>query len=257
MNKIGIIGLGWLGEPLAIELKSIGYETFGTVTSPEKKNRIQELGIHVENIQFPDEVEKLSLLSVSTWSHLIFTIPPTKWNNQGEKIHSEIIQHISPNCLVIFISSTGIYTNQNGNIDENASIQEDHPLAKMEQFLQNQLTDRLTILRFAGLVGPNRNPGKFLAGKSNVPNGNHCVNMIHLKDCISLLTKMIENPNSITGIFHAAHDYHPTRKDYFTQKAIEQNLIPPSFLDDNSLSGKIICTDKIKQTFNFQFLTDI
>ena len=35
----------------------------------------------------------------------------------------------------------------------------------LEDLLQKELKQRLTIIRFSGLVGPERLPGKFLAGK--------------------------------------------------------------------------------------------
>ena len=37
MKNIGIIGLGWLGLPLAKNLQRQGFTIFGTTTSLEKK----------------------------------------------------------------------------------------------------------------------------------------------------------------------------------------------------------------------------
>ena len=44
-KKIGIVGAGWLGLPLAEHFRLKGYKVFATTTNEEKKTRLTELGI--------------------------------------------------------------------------------------------------------------------------------------------------------------------------------------------------------------------
>ena len=44
--KIGIIGLGWLGEPLGEFLLEKGFDLLGTTTSIEKAKLLNEKGIN-------------------------------------------------------------------------------------------------------------------------------------------------------------------------------------------------------------------
>ncbi|WP_238531699.1 NAD(P)-binding domain-containing protein [Nitritalea halalkaliphila] len=46
MKKIGIIGFGWLGEPLGHHLKEAGYTVVGSCTSEQKKERLWADGLH-------------------------------------------------------------------------------------------------------------------------------------------------------------------------------------------------------------------
>lgn len=257
MLKIGIIGLGWVGEPLAKHLAERGHEVFGTVTASEKAQNLQQQGIHAEALRLPEDIGHLDKINCKSWTHLVLTIPPTKWNGQGPAIHQALIERIAPTCRIIFLSSTGVYEDVPGEIDESATIRPDAPLAQMELFLADRLPDRLIILRFAGLVGPDRNPGKFLAGKTNVPNPNHPVNMIHQNDCVALLVAMIENHEVSAGIFHAAHPAHPSRQTYFTKKALEIGLPAPEFGPPSPVGGKIIVTQKIEKTYGFRCSTEI
>ena len=56
--------------------------------------------------------------------------------------------------------------------------------------------------------------------------------MIHLEDCIGIIQKIIES-NIWEETFNAAAPFHPIRKAYYTQKAIELNLDAAAYLNNN------------------------
>ncbi|MCX2959234.1 MAG: NAD(P)-binding domain-containing protein, partial [Serratia symbiotica] len=45
MKKVAIIGLGWLGMPLALSLMSCGYEVVGSKTTPDGVGAARMSGI--------------------------------------------------------------------------------------------------------------------------------------------------------------------------------------------------------------------
>lgn len=69
----------------------------------------------------------------------------------------------------MFISSTSVYGNLNREITEEdetfPETESGKALVKVEKLLRNEKEINITILRFGGLIGYERNPGNFLAGK--------------------------------------------------------------------------------------------
>jgi hypothetical protein len=48
---------------------------------------------------------------------------------------------------------------------------------------------KTTVLRFGGLIGEDRNPFKFIAGRENMDNPDAPINLIHQADCIGIILK--------------------------------------------------------------------
>jgi nucleoside-diphosphate-sugar epimerase len=110
-------------------------------------------------------------------------------------------------------------------------------------------------LRFGGLIGEDRNPIRFLAGRNNIENPNAPINLIHQDDCIGILLKIIES-NCWGETFNAVAPFHPSREDYYTQKAKEFQLELPIFAASKPSVGKTILSDKLEKVLNYQFIKD-
>ena len=54
-----------------------------------------------------------------------------------------------------------------------------------------------TVIRFGGLIGYDRMPGKFLTGKKDLPNGDAPVNLIHRDDCVQIIYQIIKNEKGL------------------------------------------------------------
>ncbi len=134
----------------------------------------------------------------------------------------------------------------------NSDTESGRQLVQAEQLLQNNPNFKTTILRFGGLIGEDRHPIKFLAGRTNIENQNAPINLIHQDDCIGIIQKIIEL-NSWNQVFNAVTPFHPSRKEYYTQKAIEFNLEIPEFNAENSSFGKTISSSKIETVLGYSF----
>jgi nucleoside-diphosphate-sugar epimerase len=126
-------------------------------------------------------------------------------------------------------------------------------LVQTEQLLQSNTNFKTSILRFGGLIGEDRHPIKFLAGRKNIENPNAPINLIHQDDCIGIILEIIES-NSWNETFNAVTPFHPSRKEYYTQKAIDSNLALPEFIAENSILGKTISSSKIKNILKYSFI---
>jgi nucleoside-diphosphate-sugar epimerase len=158
---------------------------------------------------------------------------------------------------VLFVSSTSVYGEDNELVTEATPLNPDseggRQLAIVESLLQKNNCFETTILRFGGLIGEDRNPVRFLSGRENIENPDAPINLIHQDDCIGIIKKIIEL-DSWNKTFNAVAPFHPTRKEYYTQKAADLNLALPKFVPSNTMAGKTILSDTLKNSLQYSFI---
>ena len=115
---------------------------------------------------------------------------------------------------------------------------------------------KTTVVRFGGLIGDDRHPIKFLAGRKNIENPDAPINMIHQEDCIGIIEKII-HADSWNETFNAVAPFHPSRKDYYTNKAIALNLPLPEFNESKPSIGKWIVSTKIEAVLGYNFKKEL
>lgn len=271
MKQISILGCGWLGLPLAKSLIEKGFSIIGSTTSVEKIAVLEQARIVPFQINlFEDRVEGNLDLFLSNSDVLIIDIPPKLRGDSSENFVAKIQNIISflekaSVKKVIFVSSTSVYSDDNSIITEaiipNPDTESGKQLLEAEQLLQSNSTFQTTILRFGGLIGDDRHPIKFLAGRKNIENPEGPINLIHQIDCIGIIEAIIKKglrqAQSATWdsneIFNAVAPFHPTRKEYYIQKAVELDLPLPEFDESKTSIGKTILSDKIEQVLNYEF----
>lgn len=264
MNKqhISIVGLGWLGLPLALKLQKSGYSVNGTTSSLEKLKTLGKYSFHTCRIK----LEANTIIGdwesfITDTNTLIINFPPKRIDTI-ETIHpkqiAQIIQRTPKTTKVIFVSSTSVYQNNNSLINETEKCVPEkasgHALIKAEELLQQHFGDNLTILRLAGLIGAKRHPGRFLANKKQLKNPNVPVNLIHQKDVIGLIETILEQ-NCFGEIINGCADVHPKRKEFYENAAIKLNMPAPIFETATASEErfKIIDNSKSKSLLNFTY----
>jgi nucleoside-diphosphate-sugar epimerase len=263
MTKIGILGCGWLGFPLAKALLENGFSVNGSTTSTDKIASLENAGITpflieiVENFINGNIEEFLDKSQI-----LIINIPPKLRGNASENFVAKIkntIPFIEKSGIkkVLFISSTSVFSDEFEFVTEetipNPDTESGKQLQKCEKLLQENAHFETTILRFGGLIGEDRNPIYFLAGRTNIENPEAPINLIHQEDCIGIILKIIEW-NCWGETFNAVAPFHPTREDYYTKKAKEYNLELPIFTHSKPSIGKTILSDKLERVLKYQFV---
>lgn len=262
MTKISILGCGWLGLPLAKVLLENDFSVNGSTTSVEKLPLLQNLGINsflVVLSAYKTEGNVTGFLENS--EILILDVPPKLRGTEKENFVSKIrnlIPFIEKSSInkVLFISSTSVYGESPSYISEETVADPDteggKQLLEAEQLLKSNQNFRTTVLRFGGLIGEDRHPIKFLAGRENLDNPDAPVNLIHQEDCIGIVLKIIET-NSWNETFNAVAPSHPSRSAYYTQKAKDLNLIVPKFNHSKPSIGKTILSKKIETVLGYTF----
>jgi nucleoside-diphosphate-sugar epimerase len=269
MKQISILGCGWLGLPLAQALLKKEFTVKGSTTSVEKLFMLESAGINpfllsLDSASIPDSVS--SFLEGS--ETLILAIPPklrgknkdySDANNHSfvKKI-ANLFPFITKSSVknVLFISSTAVYGDTTAIVDDhtepNPATESGKQLLTIEHLLLENSSFKTTILRFGGLIGKDRNPARFLAGKENLDNPDAAINLIHQDDCIGIILKIM-GTNTWGETFNAVAPFHPSREVYYTQKALENNLVPPKFNHDKLSTGKTILSDKLEKRLNYSF----
>lgn len=259
VKNISILGCGWLGFPLAIDFISKGINIKGSTTSEDKMTALREEGITPFLLTLGTTPKETHIDFLSDSEVIIINFPPKRIPNiiaiYQQQIQS-ILPYISAIQKVIFISSTSVYQNTNSEVIESIDTQPEKEsgkaVAAVEQILQKQLGDRLTIIRLSGLIGYDRLPGRFLANKKEVQNGDAPINVIHRDDCIGIIQAVIEK-NTWGEIINGSADQHPLRKDFYTLAAKNIGLMPPSFLFQETIAYKIISNSKSKKLLGYTY----
>ncbi|MCU4163300.1 SDR family oxidoreductase [Carboxylicivirga caseinilyticus] len=253
VKSISILGCGWLGFPLGNSLANDGWIVKGTSTSSEKIARLKENNIKPYLIDLNDQPDFLDFLNSEI---LIINLPPRKLNNPLEQyqILSSLIDK-SPVQKVIFISSTSAYDNSNRIATEDDTILLPDNYNKTINFerIFQKLNNKVNIIRFAGLIGPQRHPGRFFANGKSISDPNIPVNLIHLDDCISII-KLLLNRNQWNEIYNACADTHPTKLEFYTKASEKLGFPSPQVITSNETNeGKVVSNEKLKSQLNYQF----
>ena len=278
MNKnISILGCGWLGLPLAKALIENGFSVKGSTTSEDKlalleDNKIQPFLLSL----FEDKIEGNITDFLNDSEILIIDIPPGLRRDTSISFVNKIkllITEIEKSGVekIIFISSTSVYSDTfpikeiTEETPSNPDTESGKQLVEVEKLLVENTHFESIIMRFGGLIGEDRHPIKYLAGKENIENPDAPINFIHQEDCIGIIEAVIEkklelNPSDKiqnNQVFNAVAPQHPKRQDYYHKKAIKMNLALPTFVKNSTSKGKIISSKKIESFLSYTFKKEI
>ncbi len=263
MKKVAIVGLGWLGMPLALSLMGRGWQVSGSKTTLDGVEAARMCGIDscLLNLTPMLECDSDDLDTLLEVDALVITLPARR-TGEGDGFYLQAMQEIVDSALahqiprIIFTSSTSVYGDSEGQKKESSPLNPQtasgQVLRDLEQWLHGLPGTQVDILRLAGLVGPGRHPGRFFAGK-HAPNGSHGVNLVHLEDVISAITLLLQAPKG-GHLFNLCAPGHPARADFYPQMASDLGLASPTFSQSHSEGkGKTIDGSLICKTLGFEY----
>ncbi|RDY60290.1 SDR family oxidoreductase [Flagellimonas nanhaiensis] len=249
-SRIGVLGCGWLGLPLAECLVSRSYEVHGTTTSLEKQDVLRTKGIQPYIVELSEKEIKGDIQKLlSNIDVLIINIPPRLRGSASESyvtkmtlLHEEIRK--SRVQKIVFVSSTSVYGMVEGEITETTlpepSTESGRQLLVCEKIFSQDENLSCTLIRFGGLIGPSRHPVTMLSKRQNLSNGNHPINLIHLEDCIHMICTILEK-DYWGKIFNGVYPSHPSKREYYGAEAKSRGIPIPNYLESsNEAVGKIV-----------------
>lgn len=214
----GIIGLGWLGQALADQLKSLSFDVWGTRT---------DTFVFGQN-DFPSQ----------TCDVLFINTPPILDLTPADFVGEIHTPKQLDDFKLIFISSTSVYGPRQKLCNEETQPEpwtaNGKWLYEVESLLQQKYQNKVLILRPGGLIGDERHPVFYFSKSQQVSGGLDPVNLIHRKDLIQIIIQ--SEALKMSGVINAIAPHHPQKSDYYNAWAEKLKLNPINFsLDVQSL----------------------
>ena len=276
--SVGIIGCGWLGKALAISLLNKKHSVLGTSSKLENVEQLNQQSICAQKLLLPADTEQLALHDVFTKQNLVIAITPQF--KQGRTDYADKIAQLVDAAQqrglvqrIILLSSSAIYNGLAGNVDEDSVLcmeaEKVQILNAAEQVVLNfpkqdpeqdpeqdtkSGSRQGTVIRLAGLVGPERHPGKFILANKTLNNSTAPVNLIHQNDAIGLIESLLQ-VESPQGVFNGVSDTHVSKQMYYQVAAKTLKLPPPIFAQKNIIeTTRVVSGEKAKKALNYQFV---
>jgi nucleoside-diphosphate-sugar epimerase len=274
LMRVLIVGCGYVGVPLGIELLRLGHEVFGLRRSPAAKKELTVAGIQplIADVTKPDELKKLPREFGWVVNSVAAGGDAENYRDVYFNGTKNLIEWLAPNPpkKFVYTSSTSVY----GQID-GLQVKESSPaeplaetskiLAETEKILLDAAAQKIfpaIILRVAGIYGPDRGHWfkQFLRGEAKIEkDGARFLNMIHRDDLIGCIIAALKNGRA-GEIYNAVDDEPVSQLHFFQWLAQAVNKPLPPFTPENSTenrkrgaTNKRVSNRKLKMELGHQF----
>ena len=256
-----IIGCGYLGGRVAAHWRETIREVFALTRSKETATQFSQHGWNpiIGDITKPESIAPFPevdtvLLSVGFDRRAGYDIQTAFVGG----IKNTIAKLPSTISRLIYISSTGVYSQSNGEwVDEESICEPQRPggvaCLEAERFLQqSEFSDRLVILRLAGIYGPERIPRIASIQKGepiNSPRRGY-INLIHVDDAVQAVVAA-SRYEGMPAMFVIGDDEPVIRSDYFGFVAEKLNAPPVSFTEpevDSHVVSRAMADKRIRNS---------
>lgn len=263
-RRIAIVGCGWLGLPMGEKFKQEGAVVKGSTTRREKLPELASHGIAPHLLELDPDLQAEQADDLLRADVLILTIPPGRRRENVIDFYRRALQQLSDAVErvgeirhIIYTSSTGVYGNIHGHVDESSQPAPDrasaHAVLEAEKLLRDRFGNRLTILRLGGLVGGQRHPARMLAGRTDLPSGDSWVNLVHRDDVIEVIRAVITR-DAWGKLYNVVTPHWAAKAAYYPWAARQMGLEPPVYSDDHSITfGRMVDSRLLMKDLNYLF----
>ncbi len=272
--RVLIVGCGYVGLPLGVELVRLGHEVSGLRRNASAENELKAAGIQ----PLLGDVTRLETLGKlpREFDWVVNCVAAGGDAEDYRQVYLQgarnLMEWLAPNPpkKFVYTSSTSVYGQADGSQVKESSPTE--PLAETakvlvetEKLLLAAVAERkfpAVILRVAGIYGPDRGHWfkQFLKDEAHIEgDGYRFLNMIHRDDLIGCIIAALKNGRP--GEIYNAADDEPVSQLHFFQwlaQALDKPL-PPSELDNpdaarkRGVTNKRISNRKLKMELGHQF----
>ena len=204
-----------------------------TVSTQDKASQLREAGWQVWPLQLHGDAIPDSHADFFDADILIVTVPPNGRREPPALFQKRLAPlrdwvEKGPIDWLIYTSSTGVYERQNAEVTEGSPKRAAAPTWGAEQLFDQWSVD-VSVLRFGGLFGDERNPARYFEGRQEIPDGDAPINFVHLNDCVGAAQHLLAH-NLRNEVFNVVCSEHPTRAGYYREQCKALGLALPSFL---------------------------
>jgi nucleoside-diphosphate-sugar epimerase len=255
--RILIVGCGYVGLPLGVELVRLGHEVFGLRRGGPETSRSTGVNPLRADITRPETLADLP-------REFDWVVNCAASGGGGADEYRQLYLDGNRNLLAwlaerpprkyVYTSSTSVYAQNDGSVvTERSLAQPDAPTARVlveaEDLLLAAARNRFSavILRVAGIYGPGRGHAfrQFLRGEARLEgDGSRYLNMIHRDDLIGAIITALERGRP-GEIYNAVDDLPVSQSVFFGWLAAElKRPLPPAVTADAETRRKRGVTNK-------------
>ncbi len=273
--KCLIVGCGYVGLPLGVELVRLGHEVSGLRRSASAENELKAVGIKplVADIIQPGELAGLP----RDFDWVVNCVSSTGGDAENYRLvylqgTRNLIEWLAPNPpkKFVYTSSTSVYGQTDGSqVKETGPTEPSADTAKVlleaEQLLLAAVAERkfpAVILRVAGIYGPDRGHGfkQFLKNEAHIDgDGSRFLNMIHRDDLVGCIVAALKS-GRVGEIYNAVDDEPVSQANFFQWLAATVGKYPPSSVPENpvenrkrGVTNKRVLNRRLKMELGYQF----
>jgi nucleoside-diphosphate-sugar epimerase len=258
--RVLIVGCGYVGRPLGLELVKQGHPVFGIRRSAAGTEELKAAGIQplVADITQPSDLARLP----GPFDWVVNTVSSNK-GGVGE--YREVFLHGTRNLIewltttplkkYVYTSSTSVYGQiDSSSVKESSTTESSSPtsqvLIETERSLLDAVRERgfpAVILRVAGIYGPERGHLflRYLKNEARIyGKGERIVNMIHRDDLVNVILAALKSGRP--GEIYNAVDDEPVAQIHFFRWLSETlgKWMPPFATDEENTGRKRGLTNK-------------
>jgi nucleoside-diphosphate-sugar epimerase len=176
-----VLGAGFLGTEAAHQALAAGWRVLGTTRSPDRAAALAALGVDARLVSRLDAPLIRSLVHQGTY--VLVTFPPDLPTDDS------VSSALGRARAIVYISSTGVYGDASGRIDEETPVDPREPRAKARLDAEGKYRAAgAIVLRAAAIYGPGRGLHvRLRRGEHKVSGGGRSVvSRIHVEDLARL-----------------------------------------------------------------------
>ncbi len=273
--RVLIIGCGYVGLPLGVELARRGHEVVGVRRSAESAEDLRAAGITpaVADVTRPETLAALP----GPFDWVVNAVSSSKGGApEYRQVYLEGARHLvdwlaaRPPQKYIHLSSTSVYGQTDGSVvteiaPTTPANETSQLLVATEQLLLEAARARnfpSVILRVAGIYGPGRGHlfQQYRRGEARIAgDGSRILNMIHLDDVVGSILAALEHGQA-GDVFNAADDESVSHLAFFQWLAAKLNRPLPPFASEaenaarkRGLTNKRVANAHLKSALGYAF----
>ncbi|PCK33508.1 NADP-binding protein [Pseudoalteromonas piscicida] len=244
-RSVVVLGAGWLGEAICQKAQLQGWQIEGTRTKPDHSHTWSRQFVLTEQ----GAIKHSITLKHAYW---ICAIPP-----RARQIESNYLETLEQALSLakqmsaegfLLCSSTGVYSTAEGEYDEQGELADKSNLRVniLRSAEELVLKSGGKVVRLAGLQGPNREPGRFVAGKALSSSANGRVNMVHRDDVVAAINCIVTYWQQAADVYNICYPAHPTRAAFYQRHCEKLGNPQPSFAS-STVQARIIKAERIAE----------
>lgn len=271
--RVLIVGCGYVGLPLGVELQRAGHEVFGLRRSRAAESALRAAGLHpvFADVTDPDSLRRIP-------DPFDWVINCTAAGGAGLDAYRAVYIDGTRNLLswlaarpprrFIYTSSTSVYPQNDGSwVTEESPTEPTAETGRILLAAEQLLLEAhgrsgfpATVLRLAGIYGPERGYWfkQFLKGEATMDkDGTRFLNMIHRDDVAGAIVAALERARS-GEIYNVVDNLPVAQKDLFRwlSEALEMPM-PPSALPagvprKRGSSSKRVSNRKLREELGYE-----